>query len=297
MFNCIEAFKSKIAEVGLTPPPDIIGDGKIHRFATNNKRGGGGDKAGWYIFHQQPVPTGCFGDWRTGQSGSWSAKSRHDMSVSEVKKYQACLAEAKEQREEEQQKIRRETKAKAQAIYQQANPAGEHPYLINKRVPAYCAKQQDSKLVLPIVNFQGEIVSLQFIDPNGQKRLLTGGAKQGNFIPITKLETPTNLMICEGFATGATLAATYPDWDVMAAIDANNLKPVSVQARKQWPEAQIILFADDDRLTPGNPGQTKAREAAIAAGIQVCSPPWPEGSPEDLTDFNDLTNWIAQHYV
>ncbi len=53
------------------------------------------------------------------------------------------------------------------------------------------------------------------------------------------------------------------------AIDANNLRSVAVKVRQHWPDALCMLFADDDRLTPGNPGISKAREAAIAAGIEA----------------------------
>lgn len=43
-----EAFRSAIAATGITPPADVIPDGKIHRFASNGERG---DDAGWYVLH------------------------------------------------------------------------------------------------------------------------------------------------------------------------------------------------------------------------------------------------------
>ncbi len=290
MFNQIQEFKSKMVEAGLTPPRDIVDDGNIHRFSTNNKSG---DKAGWYLFNHNPIASGCFGDWRTGHFDHWCSKSSKEMSIAEWQQHKANLIKAKQQREEAQQQLHQEASIRANENYQKASCPEEHPYLISKRVRAYCAKQLGSRLVIPITNFEGEIRSLQFIDEKGNKKLLYGGAKKGNFVPITKLETPTYIMICEGFATGTTLAVTFPDRDVIAAIDANNLKAVAVLARKQWPDAQIMIFADDDCQTPGNPGLTKAREAALAAGIQYASPNWPSDAPKELTDFNDLSNWIA----
>ena len=38
---------------------------------------------------------------------------------------------------------------------------------------------------------------------------------------------------------------------------------------------------------------TKARAAAIAADALLALPQWPMGSPETLTDFNDLAAWLA----
>ena len=49
-------------------------------------------------------------------------------------------------------------------------------------------------------------------------------------------------------------------------------------------------------VTPdGNPGRAAANAAAAAVGGQVAFPEWPEGAPDDLTDFNDLANWKLAH--
>jgi putative DNA primase/helicase len=57
-------------------------------------------------------------------------------------------------------------------------------------------------------------------------------------------------------------------------------------ARIAWPGARLTIAADDDRYTRGNPGLTKATEAAIAVGALVCAPQFPEGVAG--TDFNDM---------
>jgi putative DNA primase/helicase len=46
-------------------------------------------------------------------------------------------------------------------------------------------------------------------------------------------------------------------------------------------------------LTPGNPGLTAARAAALAVGARLARPTWPPGSPIELSDFNDLMCWNA----
>lgn len=55
----------------------------------------------------------------------------------------------------------------------------------------------------------------------------------------------------------------------------------------------IILCADNDRFTPGNPGVTKAREAALAVGGKILIPPFPEGSTG--TDWNDWASLERLH--
>nr|VFJ67451.1 MAG: putative DNA primase/helicase [Candidatus Kentron sp. FM]VFJ69182.1 MAG: putative DNA primase/helicase [Candidatus Kentron sp. FM]VFK17966.1 MAG: putative DNA primase/helicase [Candidatus Kentron sp. FM] len=99
------------------------------------------------------------------------------------------------------------------------------------------------------------------------------------------------MIICEGWATGCTLAEDEPEALVLAAIDAGNLKAVAMEARHHWPSVERVIAGDDDRQTPGNPGATKARAAAIASGAVLAFPQWPEGAPDTLTDFNDLVQW------
>ena len=58
----VKEFREAIRSAGLEPLHEVIADGKIHRFATNDNRG---DDAGWYIFYGDGIPAGSFGDWRT----------------------------------------------------------------------------------------------------------------------------------------------------------------------------------------------------------------------------------------
>jgi putative DNA primase/helicase len=51
---------------------------------------------------------------------------------------------------------------------------------------------------------------------------------------------------------------------VLVAFDAGNLKPVAEIARRRCPERNIILAADNDVETEGNPGLAKATAAALA---------------------------------
>jgi len=50
----------------------------------------------------------------------------------------------------------------------------------------------------------------------------------------------------------------------------------------------MIICADNDYLTEGNPGMTKAVEAAHAIGAAVTAPDFGTDRPDGATDFNDL---------
>ncbi|MHB1333205.1 MAG: toprim domain-containing protein [Sulfuriferula sp.] len=145
-------------------------------------------------------------------------------------------------------------------------------------------------LVLAVRNVDGDIKSLQFIDEDGSKRLMKGGEKRGHWIHINGSRTASRILICEGWATGATLAEAFPDDCVIAAIDAGNLLPVAQAIRASYPDAAITICADDDHLTPGNPGRTKATAAALAVGAKLAIPDFGNDWPDHATDFNDLAN-------
>jgi putative DNA primase/helicase len=78
-------------------------------------------------------------------------------------------------------------------------------------------------------------------------------------------------------------------------MNAGNLIPAAMSLRARYPSQPIVIAGDDDRLTDGNPGRVAANAAAAVVGGQVAFPEWPDGAPDDLTDFNDLANWKLAH--
>jgi putative DNA primase/helicase len=73
------------------------------------------------------------------------------------------------------------------------------------------------------------------------------------------------------------------------------LLPVGQYLQRRTPDTELGVAGDDDRLTDGNPGRTKANNAAVALGCDLVMPPWSAIEPLELSDFNDLANWrIAQ---
>src|SRR5690606_16691205 len=67
-----------------------------------------------------------------------------------------------------------------------------------------------------------------------------------------------------------------------------NLLHVAQALRKQYPKTKLLICADDDYQTEGNPGITRAREAAQAVGGMLAIPVFGERRPQQATDFNDL---------
>lgn len=151
-----------------------------------------------------------------------------------------------------------------------ARPAHDnHPYLQRKKVRAVGLRQLRESLLVPLRDGAGVLHSLQFIGADGSKRFLTGGRMRGCYFAIGR---PVDaLLLCEGYATAATVfEATGRACAV--AFNAGNLLPVARVLRAKFPRLRIVVCADNDAATPGNPGLTKATEAARAVQGFVALP-------------------------
>lgn len=283
----IQNFQAAMFSHGIIPSESIIADGQLHRFYIQGDKKG--SKNGWYTVFIDNIPCGVYGSWKTGNSYKWCAKTPECMSKPEYTLFQKQMLDAKQKREEVHAKEQANAAKKAGRIYNNCRIAdSNHPYLVNKRIKPFCARQKGKHLVLPIIDFSGNYWSLQYIAPDGEKRFLPKGAIAKHFIPIRYEFTQSlKILICEGFATGATLADAYPESCVIAACNANNLKSVALEARIHLPTVEIIIGADIDRV-----GITKAREAAIAAKASLIKPNFPLEASKKLSDFNDLFCWF-----
>lgn len=196
---------------------------------------------------------------------------------------------------------------RAVGIWQKAKPAPvDHPYLITKQIKPHGAKignwqrtiQDESgnhqtliienSLILPTYNAAGKIRSLQAIFPEKHpllgrnKDFLPGGQVAGLFWWIGP--KTGKILICEGFATAATLHEETAN-RVYMAFTANNLMAVSLIVREKLPDAEVVVCADHDLNTAGNPGLTKATAAAQAIGASLAVPPI-------AGDFNDYSIFL-----
>lgn len=287
-------FLEAMRAAGVMPadPAEIVGDGAMHRFKLEGDRQG--TRNGWAVLHLDGIPSGAFGSWKAGTSSTWCAVSRDRLTPAERDEHRRRIEAARQAARAMVEQKHRDAAAKAAAMWNRAKPAPEdHPYLIRKAVKPFHARALGDALMLPIVTFSGTLAGLQFIAQDGSKRMLSGTAKAGNFIPVSHGATDARVILCEGFATGATIAAADPAAVVLACIDAGNLQPVATEARRRWPAADLVIACDNDRTRDDNKGLTMGRAAAIAASARIMVPEFPEDAPASLSDFNDLANWQA----
>ncbi|MBN2856686.1 MAG: toprim domain-containing protein [Halothiobacillaceae bacterium] len=283
-YEITSAFIQAMIQAGIEPHDcgEIVPDGNLHRFRIAGDKPG--TRNGFFTLHLDGVPAGHFGSWKLGISQSWCAVDYNELTAS--------------QREENRQRVESSRQAAAALLAQKHDDAAEraariwelaapaskdHPYLVKKGIAPGIARQQNSFLVLPIVNFDGRLAGLQYIQPDGTKRMLAGSAKRGNFIPCSLQATAARVLICEGFATGQTLCTMEPQSIVLAAVDAGNVEPVAIAARHRWQSAEIVIACDFDDV-----GRAKGLQAARSAQAILMRPP--EGLPPEISDWND---WAA----
>ncbi len=224
-------------------------------------------------------------DYRAAESAPDAASQR-----------QRQLAADRQQREQERQKQaaedadqRRATFARLYTGMRLRSIQGESEYLQSKGLTGFkYPLMPDGSLLLELVDESGAVTAAQTITPQGEKRLIKGSAKRGAYYAVNALERPQSVVIAEGLATALTCHLIRTDALTVAAIDAGNLLPVAEVMRRKYPQAQIIIAADNDHQQGGpesggtNTGKDAAEKAALSVAGWVSLPP-----TDNKTDWND----------
>lgn len=280
----IDQFQSAIAAAGLAAPDVIHADGALHRYSTNGKRS---DTSGWYVLHDDgDMAAGAFGCWRAGVSSTWCSKDVNRLTPAQRSAHQQRMQAIAQQRDADKAQRQHDAAVAAAKRWEAALPApADHPYLVRKGIRPHGIKTEGEALLIPLRDASTTLHSLQAIGPEGDKRFQPGGRIKGCYFGIGKPKGV--LIVCEGFATGASI---HEDTGhaVACAMNAGNLLEVAQALHSKYPKLRLIVAADDDALTDGNPGITKATEAAKAVGGLLAVPRFTGERGDGETDFNDL---------
>jgi len=255
--------------VGLDPvkPPELA-EGVLTRFRVAGDKPGA--RNGWAVLHLLPAPWGVVGSWRTGEQHTWRDELAARLSNAERAELRRQADAARAARAAELAKVQAAARAKAERLWRVARPTPQdHPYLIRKGIRGIGLRRLGERLVVPARDADGVLHTLQFIGPDGTKTFLTGGRIKGAYCAFGGVAD--RLLIAEGVATAISLFMATGS-ATAAAFSAGNLRPVAEVLRRKFPGLQIVICADDDTLTPGNPGRTAALDAARAVGGLVALP-------------------------
>lgn len=169
----------------------------------------------------------------------------------------------------------------ARQAWDQAAPAGpEHPYLQAKGVKPHGVRvvmgdMEDAgglrvrkdELLIPLHDEAGQLVGLQRIAPNGQKRFLKGARMQGTRY---RIDGKAPAYIAEGYATAASVHEATGH-AVYVALNAGNMQAVASTVTDAG-----YVAADNDSHK-----QSTGEKAARATGLPYAMPP----EPGDWNDY------------
>lgn len=268
-----EAIRTACAEIGTTAPSSIVFDGGVHRYhcPLTDKTG---IRDAWYTACDNGDSFGgTVGHWRLNIKRNWSSRRHQEFSPEEKRAYAERMSAAKAKQEQERQQRQAEARLKAESILRDSKNADpNHEYLQRKGVGVHGIRQHGDSLVIPLRKADGILTGIQFINPKGEKKFLSGSGITGAYHAIGG-KPVDSILIAEGYATAATLFEST-GLPTACAFNAGNLKSVAEVIRYKCPSINIIIAADAD------PTGIRSAEAAAEAvnGIVV------------LPDFGEASN-------
>jgi len=256
-------------------------DGVLCRFSTSDRDRYRRQRNGWaVIFTDGPRPVVTFGDWSQGISQTVVVGGEIDLSAAERERQRIALEQARTARQAELRARHASAAREAERLWSTASAACEfHPYLMRKTIDAHGLRERGGFLLVPLRNDRGDLMNVQKIRADGQKRFLRGGRVAGLYASIGVVGD--HLLLCEGWATAKSLhrATGLP---VAVAFSSGNLLAVAEVLRRKYPASRITVCADNDFKPDGsNPGVKAATAAAMAVGGHLAIPP----SNGDFNDF------------
>lgn len=258
--------------------------GEINRFPAKYK--GASNRSGWCI----PFPSGggVLGDYTTGEKlywfpkgGGFQIKLSHEQERRDQEKWCA------EHRRREVDRIRTSKQIATEYWARTVDLNPFHPYIVKKGLAAHFLQQSfnaradDQFIVIPLVDFHGELQAIQRIGmaEKNNKLNLKGSVMKNTFCVIGN-ETTQVLCVCEGWATAISIHLST-GCKVFFGAALHSLVEITQMVRKRWPHHTIVLCADNDERTQGNPGLTMAKKVADQCGVHLAVPTLPG-------DFDDM---------
>ena len=161
-------------------------NGELHRYRVHDEKQG--HKSGAYLVHTDGWPAGYVQDWRTGLKENWkydasdlSDEQRKYFNSDEFKKK---AEEEHRKAEEKRRKKRANQSERARILYDTLKQAPDsHPYLLRKHVKNYGLRLNEGScaLAVPLWNISGRLLSIQWINEDGQKLFFEGAELKGAF--------------------------------------------------------------------------------------------------------------------
>lgn len=247
MSKAVVDFIAAMRDAGIGPADasEIQSDDVRRRYQVEGDKKG--TRNGAYVLREEPdgFAVGWAASFKAGAgSVSWHSKSSRKASDEDKAAWKERLEAERARKEQQRRDEQHEAAKKAEWIWSRSAVAKEmHPYLVRKGLDSWCGcRQRGDRLVVP-VRMGDRLVGLQFIESDGEKRFLTNTAKEGAYHVLRGSDDV--VAVGEGLATMATIRSAT-GWTCVVAFDAGNLVKVAKAVSERWPDARVVVCADND---------------------------------------------------
>ncbi|TKB58363.1 AAA family ATPase [Ferrimonas aestuarii] len=151
-----------------------------------------------------------------------------------------------------------------------------------------CHFEQGDLIVVLTHSETGKPITAQLINKAGDKRFLPKLPTKGGVLWLGKstTESPQQVLVCEGLATGLSLYNQHKK-PVIVAFSVHNLGAATKAAKACFPDAKLIIGADNDGAKQSNIGVEVAKTVAADLGAWVAVPP----------EHGDWNDYYVKHGV
>lgn len=205
-----------------------------------------------------------------------------ELTADQRAKHDADVKKHMEEREKQLALLQKDAVKRAKWRWGHSLEATGHAYLEQKGIEPHHARVSGTALCIPLYDETRELVNVQSIYPNGEKRNVKGAKYCQVYSPFGESKDAKTILIGEGFSTTASAheATKAPAY---MAVTADNMPWTAEHVRKLHPDANIIILGDNDEK-----GVKAANLAAKACGGRAVFPAFPEGTDPSKNDFNDM---------
>jgi putative DNA primase/helicase len=293
--------RAEFAEVlrsigGIVEGDHPIMNGEPQRIRTHDDKPG--DRAIFYVAHEDGVANGYAENNRTKEVVRWKARGQHLSQEAKTELLEQAAQKRYARRQAEQEMYEATAKRLSEDLRSLSSGVETTGYHKAKQIEAIVgAPVRNGDVLVPGYDSDGKLWTVQYIKEDGTKRFAKESRKHGCFhvigavngaAALQKIALSPVVVIAEGYATAATIAK-HAKVAAIAAFDSGNLLAVATALRERYKDKPIIIAGDDDHRLENNPGREKAIEAAAAVkGVAVFPKLSAEQQEHGLTDFNDL---------
>lgn len=274
------AFMDLMVSQGFSMTKGLSAGNLVRIDGPNDKKG---KESGWFIYNEYEtmgsvVAYASYGDWKTGFEDKWTSKRSSMLTDAERGQIHIMQQKARERADVDKALRNSEAAEKSKHIISKAPNATNHEYLTSKKVSSSDGLKlsSDNRLIVPMKHNE-DIVGIQFISSNGEKRFLKGSKSKGAWFRIDG--DGSTIFVTEGYSTARSIHEATGN-TVYVCFSAGNIYEVTGYVKSKHSQSSIIIAGDDDTSTSANAGRTKAEQAADGLGVSVTFPP--QGG-----DFND----------